>query len=185
MIVLSEPSIVLDTAAQSLVALWAVKTCLLLEMGSRQMYPGGRSLPGYVASVPELAWLRQHEQPPPRSRVFIGCWDCEREVPLNYGPSEAFLPGAGGTQVIGHFATFSLGFVLFQVFTADFVTADVLNASAWHPWPERPWMRSALPRIWPPLDRVPDVTWPPPAFRREEWPRIVSWEGQLHPCTAS
>jgi hypothetical protein len=185
MIVLSQPETVLDTAAQSLVALWAVKTCLLLELAFRQMYPNSRSLPGYVASNPELRWLRQRGEPPPRSRVFIGAWDCEREVPLNYGPSEAALPGNSGARVAGHFATFSLGFVLFQVFTVDFVAASMYGSPEWHRWPEKPWVRAALPRIWPPPDKSEDTIWPPPAFRRGEWSRIVSWEGQLHPMPSS
>lgn len=46
MIVLSAPSVVLDAAAQSVIALWAVKTGLLLELALRQMYPDTRPVPG-------------------------------------------------------------------------------------------------------------------------------------------
>lgn len=181
MIVLSAPSVVLDAASQAKIALWAVKTGLLLELAIRQMYPETRSAPGYVATTPELAWLRHHGEPPPRSRVFLGCWDAERAVPLNYGPASADVIARDGTRIPGHLLTFTLGFVAFQVFTTDFVAADVHDAPAWHSWPREPYLRAALPRIWPPPGEVLDITWPTPAFRRDEWARLVAWDGELHP----
>ena len=56
-------------------------------------------------------------EPPPRSMVWLGCWDCQREVPVNYAPSSAPLPTRDGKPVEGHFATFTLGYAAFQVFT--------------------------------------------------------------------
>ena len=55
---LAEQQAVLDPDVQALVALWAVKTCLLLELALRQMYPGQRPIGGYLATTAELAWLR-------------------------------------------------------------------------------------------------------------------------------
>ena len=66
----------LSPASQQLLATWAVKTVLLLELAFRQMYPASRPVEGYQASPPELAWLRARTEPPPRSRVWLGCWDC-------------------------------------------------------------------------------------------------------------
>jgi len=55
----------LDAEAQALVAFWAVKTGLLLELAWRQMYPGSRDVAGYEATVQELPWLRATNEPPP------------------------------------------------------------------------------------------------------------------------
>src|SRR5580704_2096999 len=46
----------LSPASQQLIATWAVKTVLLLELAFRQIYPGSRQVEGYEASPPELAW---------------------------------------------------------------------------------------------------------------------------------
>lgn len=86
-----------------------------------------------------------------------------------------------GTRIPGHLLTFTLGFVAFQVFTTDFVAAGVHDAPPWHSWPQEPYLRAALPKIWPQAGEVLDITWPPPAFRRNERPRLVAWDGQLHP----
>lgn len=72
----------LDTATQELLSLWAVKTCLFLELAIRQMYAGKRLVEGYLATTQELAWLRQKSEPPPRSMVWLGYWDCQKSVPV-------------------------------------------------------------------------------------------------------
>ncbi len=169
---------VLDTRDQGLLAFWAVKTILLLELSVRQMFPGARAIEGYAATAPELAWLRAREEPPPRSMVWLGCWDCKRENPLMYEPSAAPLPAADGRPLSGHLATFALGFAVFQVFTVNFVAAEQAGARVWNPNPPAP-IRAALPRIWPPLARTPNIRWPTPAFPRDDWHRIVTWNGAL------
>ena len=55
----TEQSVILDAAAQALLAFWAVKTVMLLELAIRQNFPGRRAIEGYVATGPELAWLRR------------------------------------------------------------------------------------------------------------------------------
>lgn len=169
---------VLDASAQALVSFWVVKTVLLLELAIRQNHPGKRALEGYVASLPEMAWLRARAEPPPRSMVWLGCWDCERAVPVNYQPSTASLPAADGSEVVGHLATFTLGFLAFQVFTVDYVAAEAHQVDVWNTRPPEP-LRAALPRIWPPQLTVSDVSWPPAAFPRSQWNRLVSWGGAL------
>jgi hypothetical protein len=101
----------LDARRQALIATWAVKTVLLFEMAIRQMNAAGRPIQGYRASAQELAWLRARSEPPPRSLVWLGCWDCQQAVPVNYAPSDAPLPAADGSPVAGHFTTFALGYV--------------------------------------------------------------------------
>jgi hypothetical protein len=122
----------LDSRLQALLATWAVKTVLLFELAMRQMYPGGRPIRGYLASPPELAWLRANREPPPRSLVWLGCWDCRQATPVMYAPSSAPLPAADDSPVAGHFATFALGYVGLQVFTVDFVGADQHRAASWN-----------------------------------------------------
>jgi hypothetical protein len=172
----------LTPASQQLLAIWAVKTVLLLELAFRQMYPGRRPVEGYQASQPEFAWLRARSQPPPRSLVWLGCWDCQQAIPVRYAPSSAPLPAQDGSPVDGHFATFALGYVALQVFTVDYVAADQRQASAWNDHAPAS-LAQALPRIWPPLLGQPDITWPPPAFSAPAWDRLVTWDGALRSGT--
>jgi hypothetical protein len=134
-------------------------------------------VPGYLATVQELAWLRQHKEPPPRSLVWLGCWDCLRETPVMYAPSSAPLPTGDGTPVEGHFTSFTLGYIAFQVFTVDFIAAEQHRAASWNTDPPAS-IRAALPRIWPP-PQAPESEWPPPAFPDDEWARLVTWDGAL------
>jgi hypothetical protein len=52
---------------------------------------------------------------------------------VNYAPSAAPLPTLDGAEVVGQFATLAVGFAVFQVFTVDFVEADVRKAEGWNP----------------------------------------------------
>lgn len=182
MAVSAEPTM-LDPAKQDLLALWAVKTCLLLELAFRQRYPNRRHIEGYKASAQELAWLWARNEPPPRSMVWLGCWDCQQETPVHYEPSGAQLPTADGVPVVGHFTTYTLGYVVFQVFTVDFIAAEQHGASIWNSNPpER--LRKALPRVWPRVPTGQPVAWPPPAFREGDWRGLVTWDGVLRPDDA-
>ncbi len=172
---------VLDAAAQALLAFWAVKTVFLLELAFRQKYPG-RAVAGYVATGAEMAWLRAKVEPPPGSMVWIGCWDCQQRAPVRYEPSGAPVPATDGGTVAGHIATFTLGFVAFQVFSLDFVAAEARGADVWRwKWEPPEALRPALPRIWPAQRVVPDLPWPPHCFRREEWRRLVTWDEARRP----
>lgn len=177
-LIVSAQPVVLNGAAQALLAFWAVKTVFLVELALRQMYPGLRSAEGYLASDVEWAWLREREEPHWRSMVWLGCWDCERQVRVNYEPSVAGLPTRDGTSLAGHLATFSLGFVVFQVYSVDFLAAEQHGAPVWNTKPPAP-LDGSLARIWPQQDAVRPVSWPPPAFRRDEWRRLVTWDGVL------
>jgi hypothetical protein len=171
---------VLDAASQAVLAFWAVKTVFLLEFAFHQRYRN-RSVAGYLATEPEMAWLRAKEQPPPNSMVWIGCWDCEQKVPARYEPSAASVPAAMGDAVAAHVATFTLGFVAFQVFSLDFVAAEARGADIWSwTWEPPEALRAALPRIWPQLV-VPDLSWPPSCFRRDDWRRLVTWDEARRP----
>src|SRR5260221_3792077 len=68
MAVTAQPA-VLDAEAQAMLAFWAVKTVLLLQLAFRQMYGKRRELTGYDPTTQELAWLWAKREPPPRSLV--------------------------------------------------------------------------------------------------------------------
>jgi hypothetical protein len=174
----------LSLANLKLIATWAVKTVLLLELAFRQLYPAGRPAEGYRASQAEFAWLRARTEPPPRSRVWLGCWDCRQAMPVRYAPSSAPLPAPDDTRVEGQLATFTLGFVAFQVFTVGYGTAGQHDAGQWN---DRvpPSLTHALPRIWPPLGTQQDLLWPLQAFAANDWDRLATWDGALRRGTGS
>jgi hypothetical protein len=91
MVVEARPT-TLNAASQKLLATWAVKTIFLLELAICQKYPGTRPVEGYLATAPEMAWMFAKLEPPPRSWIWLGCWDCQQEVPVNYAPSRAPCP---------------------------------------------------------------------------------------------
>jgi hypothetical protein len=182
----------LDLAAQRLLAVWAIKTVYLLELAIRQRYPDARSVEGYQPSRSEIGWLlAQLEQrpaklvePPPRSMVWLACYDCmkqraeRRGSMVNYAPSEAPLPAPDGSEVGGQFATLAVGFAAFQVFTVDYVEADVRKAVVWNPGPPAS-IADAIGLIWPYRLRAGDVAWPPPAFPNDGFDRLVNWDMAL------
>ena len=170
----------LDAAAQRLAAFWGVKTALLLELAIRQMHPGQRPVEGYAASSVELAYMRTYTKPPPLSMVWLGCYDCEQTKPVCYEPSSAVLPTADGSPVVGHFATFTLGYVVFQVFTVDFLAAELHGAKVWNTHVPKS-LAQHLVRIWPEQLVRPDVSWPLEQFASDEWCRLVTWDGVLRP----
>jgi hypothetical protein len=180
MALLTQPQVTVTPVAQKLLALWAVKTSLLLELAIRQNPSDPRAVKGYEATTQEFAWMWAHNEPPPRSMVWLGAWDCQREVPVNYEPSSAPLPTADGAPVVGHLTTLTLGFVILQVFTVDFLAAEQHGAVVWNTRvPDS--LAQALIRIWPQQLAPSDVIWPPEAFRHGQWRRLVTWDGKLRP----
>jgi hypothetical protein len=171
----------LDPSMQQVLALWAIKTVLLFEMAIRQMYPGEPRIEGYVPSDLELALICRNRVPPPAPRVWIACWDCQQSVSVRYEPSSIALPAEDGTRVAAHLATFSLGYVAFQVFTVDSLAAEQHGAVA---WPTRlpELLRRAVDLVWPqPQPLILEVSWPRAQFSPEAWPRLVTWDGTLRP----
>jgi hypothetical protein len=88
---------------------------------------------GYQPSRSELGSLLAHleqwpavlVEPPPRSMVWLACWDCmtpgaaNRGSMLNYAPSAAALPTPDGSEVVGQFSTLAVGSAVFQLFTVS------------------------------------------------------------------
>jgi hypothetical protein len=178
----------LDLDSQRLLAVWAIKTVYLLELAGRQQYPGARQVEGYKPSISETGWLlAQLErrpvklvEPPPRSMVWLSCWDCKTPDTVNqgsmvhYAPSQALLPTPSGAKVAGQFATLAIGYVVFQVFTVDYVQAEVQRAVVWNTDPPES-IAHAVPLIWPHRLRAGEVAWPPPAFPNSSFAQLVNW----------
>lgn len=191
MVVRREPTI-LDLASQRLLAAWAVKTLYLLELAVRQRYPGARLTEGYQPGIAEVGWLlAQLEQrpakliePPPRSMVWLACWDCEttdtvnRASMVNYAPSTAPVPTPDGGEVVGQFTTLAIGFAVFQVFTVDYVDADLRKADVWNPGPPDS-IDHAIHLVWPHRLRASNVAWPPPAFPNDSFDQLANWNMAL------
>lgn len=182
----------LNLASQRLLAVWAIKTVFLLELAVRQRYQGARLVGGYQPSRSEIGWLlAQLEQrpaklvePPPRSMVWLSCWDCmapgatKRGSMVNYAPSTALLPTRDGSSVVSQFATLAIGSAVLQVFTVDFVEAEARKGVVWNPDPPDS-IANAIPVIWPHRLRAGDIAWPPPAFPNDSFGRLVNWDAAL------
>jgi hypothetical protein len=177
---------VLDLDSQRLLATWAVKTVYLLELALRQQYPSTRPVEGYEPSIAEIGWLLDQLErrsatqiePPPRSMVWLACWDCSERSVVNYAPSNAALPTPNSGEVVGQFTTLALGFCAFQVFTVDYVEATRREVVVWNTRPPAS-IRSAIPRIWPHLLAAGDVSWPAAAFPNDDFDRLANWDGAL------
>jgi hypothetical protein len=182
----------LDLRVQRLLAVWAVKTVYLLELAGRQQYAGARRTEGYKPGTSETGWLLaqfehrpvQLVEPPPRTMVWLACWDCkspgtpDQGSMIHYAPSSAPLPTPDDGKMVGQFATLAIGYAVFQVFTVDYVEAEVRQAVVWNPGPPES-IADAVLLIWPQRLRAGEVTWPPPAFPNNSCDRLVNWDMAL------
>ena len=188
----------LDLARQRLLAVWAIKAVYLLELAARQQYPGTRRVAGYQPSRSEIGWLlAEFEQlparlvePPPLSVVWLACWDhltpgtANRGSMVHYAPTAAPLTAADGGDVVGQFATLAIGSVAFQVFTVDYVEAEVRRATAQVP-PLPDSIADAIRCIWPHRPGAGEIAWPPPAFPNDSFDRLVHWDMALRRGTTT
>ena len=150
-------------------AAWAVKTALLLEIRLR-----GQRRPS-LAPPSHLRYLLDHlEHPlaPPGSRVWMFGVEPEPGVPWTAAastrePTQTELP-------IAYFATFTIGYIGFQVFGPESVPSDLdpdlLKVMETEP-PAH--LQSRLQRIWP-SDEV--YRWPPDEhFANDELVPLADW----------
>lgn len=156
---LNEHPVDLDEEQQRHLARWAVMKVLLLELSARQQHSRRRQNVGYEASAAELAWLYVRDEPPPRSRVWIGAFNSQNTTVASTRARLFKLDMDDGSDpMTTHLTTLTVGCVLFQVFSIDYVTADSRNAAQFDDNPPEPFAR-ALSRIWP-IERS-SVHWPP------------------------
>jgi hypothetical protein len=113
--------------------------------------------------------------PPPRSRVWLGAFDPQGTYTVK---TQARLlksvpqPG-GGNPVASHMTMLTIGSVLLQAFTTNFVLADAQSLPEYDadpPWP----YSQALTRIWP--AKQPVAHWPPThCVDPDAFDRVVNW----------
>jgi len=171
----NDHAVTLDQTQQRDLARWAVIKVLLMEHAMRQRRAHLRSTAGYPPSDPELAWLYGNDSPPPRSRVWLGAFDARGRILVSTQSrllTSAPMPGAAA-PVAAHMTTLTIGHVLLQVFSTNFVLADAQSVSAYDANPPQPYAQ-ALSRIWP--IRRHRLQWPPGAYISPDvLDKIANW----------
>jgi hypothetical protein len=159
-----------------LVAAWAVKTALMLELAQRDARTPSFAPPSH------FRWFYEHREapvPPPGCRVWIFGAGADPQIPMTAGAMVLSSPHDYPPKA--YLATFTIGFVGFQVFGPDVLRyredgeAMVDRAPPLEPqnapatfltriWPDAPVFR------WPPtrhidFDQIPWLTyWPRSAY---------------------
>lgn len=168
-------AVTLDEVQQRDLARWAIIKVLLMEHAMRQRRAHLRPTVGYAPSDPELAWLYRNDDPPPRSRVWLGAFDAQGRVLVSTQSrllTSAPTPGPAA-PVAAHMTTLTIGYVLLQVFSTNFVLADAGSIPAYDANPPQPYAQ-ALSRIWP-IGRS-RLQWPPSAYVSPELlDKVANW----------
>jgi hypothetical protein len=180
---LNPEKVTLDIRAQRVLATWAFKTVSLLEYAVRQRLDRWRTASGYPASPPELAWLSSHQEPAPRSRVWLGAFNAEHSKIFTFTPDPMLATVPGQWQVPAHVTTLTVGYVAFQIFSINFVEADRVGCLPFDLTPPPPY-DDTLTRIWPPTGAA--VEWPPRYhFTTNELASVRNWGGHFGDQRAS
>jgi hypothetical protein len=116
--------------------------------------------------VHELAWLYAKDAPPPHSRVWLGAFDAQHKILMTTRAKllSAVEAAEGAGFLPAHVSTVTIGYVLLQVYSIDYVAADARSLPAFDGSPPQPFVR-ALPRIWPTVRQ--NVRWPPGRYISE------------------
>jgi hypothetical protein len=172
---LNKGPIELNAQMQRDFARWATVKALLIERSMRQRYANARASQGYSGSGVELEWLAKHDDPVPRSRVWLGAFDAENSVAVSHRSNLSESPA--GTPA--HVTTVTWGYTVFQVFSTDFVAADAASDEDF-PFDPPPPFSAVLKRVWPLAG--PTVSWPGEAFvSRSDLDALATWGGLLAP----
>lgn len=140
----------LDPADQATLATWAVKTSMLLAL-SEFRYQDHGWIPRST-----LAWLRERYascMPPPGARVWLGGLHTS-EVPSSV---QAACIYGENKEPVAHCGTFSVGNVLFQVFTCE--QKDAVLSSENEIWLEVKGLY--VPALLPIAPTSASLHWPP------------------------
>ena len=173
----------LSSDQQRLIAFWATKTSLLIEVAYHQWRADG------VMPASHLRWLYEHRadrQPPPGTVVWLASlnpWLGDDFVPTwcSSGTLRSRDPGGDPDRTNDSYvATFSVGCLVFQVIGQDFRESDHHTPTGL-PFviviPPRK-LTPYLLQIWPKL--YPVASWPPNYLvLAEGWPEFADWYGTL------
>jgi hypothetical protein len=171
----NEHDVTLNEIQQRDLARWAIIKVLLMEHAMRQRRAHLRSVVGYLPSVPELAWLYGNDDPPPRSRVWLGAFDAQGRILVSTQSRllmSAPTPGEAA-PVAAHMTTLTIGHVLLQIFSTNFVLADAQSIPAYDTNPPQPYAQ-ALSRIWP-IGRSALRRPPSTYVSREVLDKLANW----------
>ena len=147
----------LDCTQQEMVALWSVKTGLLLELAARRDRAAEIPLPASV-----FRWLHLRKAPPPNASVWIGVVEPPLSAePTRYhgfsnqmvGPAKEPLPPSPPHDPIGNVVTYFIGHLLVKVVVLDLPEQAPPIASF------DPQETPHLVQIWPVTHGT--VHWPP------------------------
>lgn len=169
----------LDPSQQERVATWAIKTALLLEL-----YTGTQGPSGY-APTDNFRWLAEHVNPPPGARVWLSAIR-DPGAMMAHHVAAALCMEVG--VPVAYFVTFTLGYLVFQVYGGDISQPEdpttvrplpVLN-------PPRA-LSQTLTNIWP--GNGQEALWPPrrPIEARalpvlSSWPDHLIRQAHQQPC---
>jgi hypothetical protein len=175
----------LDPIRQSQIATWAIKMALGLQVNAATLdahaaaltLPADEPPPPLAAIVPEdnFRWLATREQPPPGTRVWMGCVNAEGK---NVAPNAGVTFFDEEVHPVAYLLTFSLGCALFQVFGHEVFHEDGTPRRDLRALEPLERLRNALIEVWP--GNACAVSWPPPEhlpwYRRRE---VASWPAEL------
>ncbi len=169
---LSTPTpVTIDLSQQERVARWATKVALLL-----QLYTGTQESSGHYVPPDNLKWLARHSVPPPGTRVWIGALrNPGRELAHYQGSSLTFewdVP-------VAYFVTFTLGYLIFQVFGREIL--DPKEGRARRELPTLnppPMLGGTITELWP--GNGDDSVWPTPKpIESAALPQLENWPSQV------
>jgi hypothetical protein len=162
----------LDFYQRRRVAAWAVKTGLMLELALRQQQRE------FFAPESQFAWLHDHVErlePPPGCRVWMFGVEVENAWPAT--TTVALLKPARPDFPEAYLATFTIGYLGFQVFGPDVVKTPDARWVMAPPLDPPPAFQTVLSRIWPDADiyrhppdeviRIADIA------KLASWPQVV------------
>jgi hypothetical protein len=176
-----EPELVLDQNQRAVVGAWAIKTALMVELALAELRG--------ISFVPErhFRWLHEHQSPPP------GCTVWMFGVNIGSGPKVAVVESGQavwamlawtradkithmdppGDLTEGYFATFTAGYIGFQVIGWDLDERDLDNRRPWLLRPRVPQnVQIALKQMWP-APRKPPLRWPWSSDGTKTGPKVM------------
>lgn len=161
-----------DSDGQKLIATWAVKVALLIQLYTSTA--SGQQL-GHFVPDSHLKWLGKEKSPPPGTRVWIGAIN-DPIVLAHCQPSS--LATSRGATPDAYFVSFSIGHLLFQVFGPEFTNSADGNRIQLQTLEPPPFLAETLTEIWPRNSK--ELVWPPSSqVQANELNSLESWPSEV------